>query len=66
MIPKIVCFPNMKGDILLGNNFICKYLPFTIDKNSIWLSVKDDFIEISIEENNKIVCNKKFTPIKIN
>ena len=54
VIPKIICFPKMQGDILLGNNFICRYLPFTI-----WLSVKEDFVEIPLEENNKIVCNKK-------
>ncbi|KAK8355346.1 hypothetical protein V6Z11_A05G282600 [Gossypium hirsutum] len=61
-IPKILCFPEMRGDILLGNNFIYQHLPFSIDKNLIILFAEKIFVEIPLVENYKFVCDKNFTP----
>ncbi|XP_059629145.1 uncharacterized protein LOC132271707 [Cornus florida] len=65
IIPKILCFPYMHGDFILGCNFIYSYLPLQLNEKSISLTLKDKtVVEIPIQENLASVCNEKFSPPK--
>lgn len=64
IIPKILCFLEMHGDILLGNNFIYHHLLFSIDRNLVILSTEKTSVEIHLIENHKFVCDKGFRPIR--
>ena len=48
IIPKILCFPYMHGDFLLGNNFIYKYLPMQIQEQAISFSINNILIYIPL------------------
>ena len=63
IIPKILCFPYMHGDFLLGNNFIHKYLPMHIYEKSISLSIKNTLVNIDLLTQHKYVCDKEFAPV---
>ena len=52
IIPKLLCYPEMRGDILLGNNFIYQHFPFSIDKNLIILSVEKNFYSNTISRKS--------------
>ncbi|XP_059663376.1 uncharacterized protein LOC132309041 [Cornus florida] len=65
IIPKILCFPYMHGDFILGCNFIYSYLPLQLNEKTISLTQKDQtVVEIPIQENLASVCNEKFSPPK--
>ena len=63
VIPKIICFPYMHGDILLGNNFIYQYLPMHIYEKELALTVKSTLVHIPLLEQHKYVCNRDFAPV---
>ena len=63
IIPKILCFPYMHGDFLLGNNFLYKYLPMHIYEKGIALTVKNTLVQIPLLEQYKHICHKDFSPI---
>ena len=42
VIPKILCFPNMHGDILLENNFPSNYLPMQFHLKHDGLTLKKE------------------------
>lgn len=42
VIPKILCFPNMHGDILLENNFPSNYLPMQFHLKHVGLTLKKE------------------------
>jgi hypothetical protein len=46
VIPKILFFPNMHGDILLGNNFINNYLPMQIHHKYIALTLQNELVTV--------------------
>jgi hypothetical protein len=64
VIPKILCFPNMHGDFLLGNNFISNYLPMQIHYKFVALTFKKELVNIPLLEQHKYKCLSDFTPTK--
>jgi hypothetical protein len=64
VIPKILCFPNMHGDFLLGNNFISNYLSMQIYHKFVALTLKKELVNIPILEQHKHKCISDFAPTK--
>ena len=65
VIPKILRFPNMHGDFLLGNNFISNYLPMQIHYKCVALTLKKkESVNILILEQHKYKCLSDFTLAK--
>ena len=64
VIPKILCFPNMHGDFLLGNNFISNSLPMQIHHKFVAITLKKELVNIPILEQHKYKCLSDFTLAK--
>lgn len=62
IIPKIIAFPEMNGDVLLGNNFIFAYYPILMDIGYIALNINNGIHKISFLPQYKYKCNKGFAP----
>jgi hypothetical protein len=61
VIKKILCFPNMHGDFLLGNNFVSNYLLMQIH---LALTLKKELVNIPILEQYKYKCMSDFALTK--
>ena len=68
VIPKLLCFPDMHGDMVLGNNFIEQYLPMIVEKQTVSLHVgKIDNLEqikIPLLDGPRYKCSEGFSPKK--
>jgi hypothetical protein len=62
IIPKIIAFPEMNGDILLGNNFIFAYYPILMDTGYIALNINNGINKIPFLPQHKYKCHKGFAP----
>ena len=62
IIPKIIAFPEMNGDVLLGNNFIFAYYPILIDTGYIALNINNGINKIPFLPQHKYKCHKGFAP----
>lgn len=64
IIPKIIAFPEMNGDVLLGNNFIFAYYPILLDTGYIALDINNGIHKIPFLPQHKYKCHKDFAPSK--
>ena len=62
IIPKILCFPIMHGDFILGNNFTRLYLPMEWHKHNIILT-SNKKVKIPILPHHVNKCETGFTPV---
>ena len=66
VIPKLLCFPDMHGDMVLGNNSIEQYLPMIVEKQTVSLHVgKIDNLEqikIPLLDGQRYKCSRVFRP----
>ena len=63
-IPKLLCFPHMHGDIILGNNFLSQYFPISITNENFLLTDKKKSYTIPWIQSHLFICNKDFAPVK--
>jgi len=65
VIPKLLCFPDMHGDLVLGNNFIEQYLPMIVEKQIVSLQIdKLEQIKIPLLDRPRYKCSEGFSPKK--